>query len=106
MLLYMKGYALHAGKELLNDALLLHEAGFTPEQCVVNVMGVAVSNSYSSPNPEALASQEAASPALLLAKEVRRHFVASLLSNQMPSIPIDALRSLGVQPLHSSSSFV
>ena len=68
--IYIKGSASNAGKELLNDALLLHEAGFTPEQCVVNVMGVAVSNSYSSPNPEALASQEAASPALLLAKEV------------------------------------
>lgn len=61
----------NAGKELLNDALLLHEAGFTPEQCVVNVMGVAFSNTYSSPDPEVLASQEAASPALLLAQEVR-----------------------------------
>ena len=68
--MYITWSASNAGKELLNDALLLHEAGFTPEQCVVNVMGVAVSNSYSSPNPEALASQEAASPALLLAKEV------------------------------------
>ena len=68
--MYTKGAACNVGKELLNDALLLHEAGFTPEQCVVNVIGVAVSNSYSSPDPEALASQEAASPALLLAKEV------------------------------------
>lgn len=68
--MYIKGVACNVGKELLNDALLLHEAGFTPEQCVVNVIGVAVSNSYSSPNIEALASQEAASPALLLAKEV------------------------------------
>lgn len=59
-----------AGKELLNDALLLQEAGFTADQCVVNVMGVVVHNTYSSPDPKLLAAQEAASPALLLAGEV------------------------------------
>jgi len=59
-----------AGKELTNDALLLCEAGFTSEQCIVNVMAVTLHNSYSSPDPKLLAAQEAASPALLLAREV------------------------------------
>ena len=58
------------GKELLNDAFLLQEAGFTQDQCVVNVTGVQIDNTYSAPNPALLAAQEAASPALLLAREV------------------------------------
>jgi len=49
---------------------LLCEAGFTSEQCIVNVMAVTLHNSYSSPDPKLLAAQEAASPALLLAREV------------------------------------
>ena len=61
---------LDAGKELLNDAFLLHEAGFTPDQCVVNVTGGQSNNQYTAPNPAVLAAQEAASPALLLAREV------------------------------------
>ncbi|KAL3156421.1 hypothetical protein ABBQ38_000732 [Trebouxia sp. C0009 RCD-2024] len=92
------------GKELLNDALLLHEAGFTPDQCVVNVIGVAVSNSYSSPDPEALASQEAASPALLLAKEHPNIYGVLLeLADHcdVPDVRANAVQLLNSLPTHS-----
>ena len=59
-----------AGKELLSDAVLLKEAGLHQDQCVVNVMRVPLSNTFSSPDPAALQALEAASPTLLLSCEV------------------------------------
>ena len=66
----LKNMLYTTGKELLNDAALLHEAGLSQDQCVVNVMPVPVSNTYSSPDPATLQELEAASPALLLSSEV------------------------------------
>ncbi len=86
-------YDFVVGKELLNDALLLQEAGFTPDQCVVNVMGVSVRNTYSSPDPELLAAQEAALPALLLAREVRLCSVAHNARSYLSCFTVQPLSS-------------
>lgn len=61
---------LSAGKELLSDAVLLHEAGLNAEQCVVNVMPMTNPNTFTSPEPAALQALEAASPTLLLSSQV------------------------------------
>ena len=87
---------LGAGKELLNDAFLLNEAGFTPDQCVVNVTGGQSNNQYTAPNPAMLAAQEAASPALLLAREVSKS------KSQLQSWPVCASK-VGRSCMHLST---